>query len=67
VRELWKILDKNPEINFLSKIKNAMEVKKNITYLILMTDVAQHFKNLELLKTNKIVSLQKEEDFLENN
>lgn len=67
MRELWKILDKNPEINFLSKIKNAMEVKKNITYLILMTDVAQHFKNLELLKTNKIVSLQKEEDFLENN
>jgi hypothetical protein len=38
-----------------------MEVKKNITYLILMTDVAQHFKNLELLKTNKAISLQKEE------
>ncbi len=67
MRELWKILDKNPEINFLSKIKNAMEVKKNITYLILMTDVAQHFKNLELLKTNKTISLQKEECFLENN
>jgi hypothetical protein len=31
-----------------------------------MTDVAQHFKNLELLKKNKAIAQEKNEHFLEN-
>lgn len=53
MRELWKIIEKNPEVDFLKNLKNPMEIKKRISYLILTTDVAQHFKNLENLKALK--------------
>jgi hypothetical protein len=53
------MLEKNDQINFLNKIDNPQQIKKFITNLILMTDVAQHFKNLDQLKTiNNHTSIQ---------
>lgn len=50
-KEFWRLLEKNDDINFLKKVKNPNRTKNFITGLILMTDVGQHFKNLEKLKT----------------
>lgn len=46
LKSLWKLLDTNKAINFLSKVPDPQKIKKHITHLILTTDVAQHFKNL---------------------
>ena len=50
ISHLWKILEKNPELNFLNGSKNKMKAKQIVTRLILNTDMSFHNKNLDILK-----------------
>ena len=59
-KEFWRLLQKNDDINFLKKVKNPDRVKNYITGLILMTDVGQHFKNLEKLKAMNVEAIKPE-------
>lgn len=53
IRLLWKLLDDYPECNFLNFSSNPKKAKHIITRLILNTDMAVHFSNLEILKKTK--------------
>lgn len=44
----------------MKKVKNPDRVKDYITGLILMTDVGQHFKNLEKLKAMNVEAIKPE-------
>ena len=50
IRLLWKVLEDHPECNFLNISTNQAKTKHIITRLILNTDMAVHFDNVELLK-----------------
>lgn len=50
IRTLWKILEDNPQENFLYRTNDRSKAKHIITRLILSTDMAFHFKNLSILK-----------------
>lgn len=49
IRTLWSILTNNPQVNFLHLTNNPSNAKHIITRLILNTDMAFHFKNMEML------------------
>lgn len=49
LQELWKILDSNPQQNFLLKATDRGQAKHIITRLILSTDMAHHFQKLKAL------------------
>ena len=53
IRLLRKLLEDYPECNFLNFSSNSTKAKQIITRLILNTDMAVHFSNLEILKKIK--------------
>lgn len=50
IRHLWKILEENPDLNFITPAKDKMRAKEIVTRLILSTDMAFHSKNLDKFK-----------------
>jgi hypothetical protein len=50
LQQLWKLLEDNPQFNFLLKTTDKNKAKDIITRLILSTDMAHHFKSLNALK-----------------
>lgn len=50
LQHLWKLLEDNPQFNFLLKTTDKAKAKDIITRLILSTDMAHHCKSLNTLK-----------------
>lgn len=46
LRHLWKILEENPDLNFITPAKDKTKAKEIVTRLILSTDMAFHSNNL---------------------
>lgn len=53
LQELWKLLDNNPQFNFLIRTTDRPQAKQIITRLILSTDMAHHCKSLNALKESR--------------
>ena len=51
--DFWSILKKNSQVNFLQGYASyeSANIKNIITKMVLSTDVANHFKNLDEFKT----------------
>ena len=51
--DFWSILKKNSQVNFLQGYASyeSASIKNIISKMVFSTDVANHFKNLEVLKT----------------
>ena len=47
---LWKLLENNPDYNFLLNTQNPSKAKNIITRLVLSTDMSLHNKNLHKLQ-----------------
>ena len=50
--DFWNILKKNSQVNFLQGYASyeSVAIKNIITKMVLSTDVANHFKNMDVLK-----------------
>ena len=50
--DFWNILKKHSQVNFLQGYASyeSVAIKNIITKMVMSTDVAHHFKNLEILK-----------------